>query len=162
MAWSSPPTYTVGQVLTASNLNTYLRDNELWLGTRKWFSISRAAAVSIPNSTLTAFTFDTETTDTDNFGVVPSGAYTIPTGLAGVYAITARVAFFSGPGASGFGRLTVAGGTYDASASANGSLAGWTVVVPMAAADTVQLACFQNSGAAVNATCFVTGIWLGR
>jgi hypothetical protein len=34
MAWSTPPTFTSGQVITATDLNTYLRDNENYLLSR--------------------------------------------------------------------------------------------------------------------------------
>lgn len=54
MAWSSPVTYTVGQVLTAANLNTYLRDNMLDLDRRT--SPSQATVATSQASASTTYT----------------------------------------------------------------------------------------------------------
>ena len=38
MGWTAPPTFTFAQAITPSDLNTYLRDNLLWLKSRPWTS----------------------------------------------------------------------------------------------------------------------------
>jgi hypothetical protein len=63
MAWTTPKTWTVGEVLTAANLNTHLRDNlgEVW---RELTYVERTSDLSLSS--------------TANFDVVSSGsiAYT--------------------------------------------------------------------------------------
>ena len=41
MPWTAPPTFTPGQVVTATDLNTYLRDNPSYLVARPGQSIKR-------------------------------------------------------------------------------------------------------------------------
>src|SRR5258706_5274648 len=41
MPWSTPPTFTSGQVITATDLNTYLRDNPNYLLSRPKNAVKR-------------------------------------------------------------------------------------------------------------------------
>jgi hypothetical protein len=38
MAWTTPPTFSTNELFTPNTLNTYLRDNMVWLKTRPWTS----------------------------------------------------------------------------------------------------------------------------
>ena len=116
MAWSAPRTWVATNVLTAAQLNTDVRDNMLWLGTRKGFKIRRVANQAITTATLTAVSFDTEDSDTDAFGAVTATTYTIPTGLDGLYAITANVIFGAAAGTTPYMRV-IAGGVVTPRAS---------------------------------------------
>ena len=40
MGWTAPPTFTYAQAMTTTIMNTYLRDNLLWLKTRPWTSLA--------------------------------------------------------------------------------------------------------------------------
>lgn len=91
MAWTTPPTFVDGQILTAAQMNQYVTDNENYLygisqgvtfsGTR----VTRAASTSISDSTDSAITFTAEAYDYGSWYtsgtnvVVPSGA--IPSGF---------------------------------------------------------------------------------
>jgi hypothetical protein len=139
-------------------------DNDItWLGTRKWFSVQRSAVQSIPNSVATAITFDVEVTDSDGFGSVPSTVYTIPTGLDGTYAITAKFGFTASPGTDAFIRITAGGVNYDSGRVSTLGLAVTNgIVIPLSAANTIGLAAFQNSGAALNGSGTLVATWVGR
>ena len=85
MSWNAPATATVGQVLTAAFLNTNLRDNLLWLGTRKWLHAT-SPGLSLAASSIQTVTFNTKVVDTDSFlNLSPGTTPTIPTGLDGIY-----------------------------------------------------------------------------
>lgn len=162
MAWSAPRTWVATNVLTAAQLNTDVRDNMLWLGTRKGFKIRRVAVQSIATGTTTAVTFDTEDSDTDAFGAVAATTYTIPTGLDGLYAITADAVFAAAAGTTPFLRIIAGGVSHDfpmASAVSDGSA---TVVVPLAATNTIGVSVFQNSGGSVNVTATLWANFVGR
>ena len=54
MPWTAPPTFTPGQVVTATDLNTYLRDNPSYLFTRPNGVIKRLNAANY-STTSTSF-----------------------------------------------------------------------------------------------------------
>lgn len=163
MAFSTVPTVVVGQLHTAAMWNTYIRDNGNWYGTRKGFLISRVAAQSLPNNATTLVSFDTETVDTDGFGAVPSTAYTVPSGLDGIYSITGTVALAGSGGADAFARLIVGGVVADSGRiSTVGLNVSVSATVAMAATNTFTLSVFQNSGAALNATATLRAYFVGR
>ena len=62
-SWTAPRTWT-SATLTAAQMNLDVRDNTTWLATDKpnWY-LARTAVQSIPNSTVTAISFDSETID---------------------------------------------------------------------------------------------------
>lgn len=95
MAWSAVPTYTTGQVLTAANLNTYLRDNMAAVGgtDKPMCRAFNSAVQAITTATETAITMDSERFDTQaiHSTVSNTSRMTIPTGWGGVYLITGSV-----------------------------------------------------------------------
>lgn len=189
-------TFTAGAVLTASQLNTNLRDQAVtpFASTSArdsaitspvegmvcvvtgedrlyiydgaawqrgpWYSatgrtecrVTRAATQSITVNTPTLITFDTETSDPDGFIGVPSTTLTVPTGLGGIYAVTAAVNWASNPGAQGFVAIVGPGQSYifTAGSSASNTFAA-TVTIPLAATNTIQLQ-VNNSAGTINVT----------
>ena len=120
---------------------------------RTGFFISRVAVQSIPNAAVTNFTFDTETNDSDNFGSVPSAAYTVPTGLDGIYIITGSCAFASAAnGTQPLIRLAVGGNTFDGPVSLAAGIGSVGATIPLVATNTIALGVFQNNGVAQNCT----------
>ena len=97
MAWTAPTTYTVGQVLTAANVNTYLRDNSNYVaGTDKpHCRVFNSAAQSPTNSTPTALTFDSERVAVGSLHSTASSTTRItgPTGGGGWWAVGGTVAW---------------------------------------------------------------------
>lgn len=85
MAYSTPPTFVDGAVLPASQLNNLGDDISYLYGvstgvTFSGFKVSRSTSQSIPDSTDTTITFDTEVFDyggwysSGSTGTLPSGA----------------------------------------------------------------------------------------
>ena len=88
MPWTTPRTWVAGEILTASNMNTHVRDNTSWLGTDKpHCRVRNSAALLIANTTTTALTFDTEDFDVGamHSTVTSTDRITVPTGGAGAY-----------------------------------------------------------------------------
>lgn len=163
MGWTAPRTWVATNVLTAAQLNTDVRDNLSWLGTRKGFKIRRAATQSITTATTTAVSFDTEDSDTDAFGAVTATTYTIPTGLDGVYGITAQVTFStSATGTQPFMRIIAGGISYDSSVALATGIGSNSIIVPLAATNTIGVSVFQNSGGSINVTATLWATWLFR
>lgn len=162
---SRPSDPYAGQTIFEMDTDRYLsRDaaNANWVRTdwttasgRTGVRLRRVANQSIPNNggSPTAIIWDVEDFDSDGFFVPSSSSITVPAGLGGIYAITAKIdlqsaAIFGGrsfvdlqagaitwrcPIVPGFDGLTVA-----------------SITIQLAAADVLSIALFQTSGGAVN------------
>jgi hypothetical protein len=129
-------------------------------GGRTGCSISRAANQSIGTGAGTAISFDTQTTDTDDFFAPTSTTVTIPSGLGGLYAVFFSVAWGASPGTTPQIGL---GGTFGSRymhspPSGISNAATISTVRQYAAGDTIQGLVYQNSGGNVNATA-VMQVW---
>jgi hypothetical protein len=94
MAWTTPATYTVGQVLTAANLNTYLRDNMSWLGVdAPHCRVFNSAALSATNAVARVLNCDSERVDVGAMHSTSANTerITIPTGGGGWYLLGAHI-----------------------------------------------------------------------
>jgi hypothetical protein len=111
MAWSTPATYTAGQILTAAQMN--LISANLNAGGPCFLRVRRAAAQAIATSTLGAVNFDTEDVDTASIFTASSNRIIVAT--AGLYQLSATVSFATnGTGARSvaiFASSTVSGAT---------------------------------------------------
>lgn len=90
MAFTTPKSWSTSNVLTATDLNTYVRDNISWLATDKpTCRAKRTSVQSIANSTLTAIQFDAEDWDSASMHSTSSNTsrITVPSGGGGKYAI---------------------------------------------------------------------------
>ena len=65
MAWTTPRTWTTGETVTASLLNTHVRDNLTYLSAVKSFRAYQSAGQAIASSTDTKVSFQTEVWDTE-------------------------------------------------------------------------------------------------
>ena len=54
MAWTTPITFTTGNVLTAAQMNTNVRDNTNYLFDQPMALVTNSANISIPNTTVTS------------------------------------------------------------------------------------------------------------
>ena len=178
MAWSAPATFTTGNVLTAAQLNTNLRDNTLWLHDPPGCQISRTASIAITSSTagveltLGVINYDTDT--------MTGTANRIVTHTAGVYNFSFNVEWAA---QSGGGRVAA----IVAAASGQNVAVSYTAPAGTAAANTCSgdYVCtasqvfeqnvWQNSGSTVsvlgtsiaspitggNAACNFSAHWIG-
>lgn len=97
MPWTTPKTYSVGDVLTAADLNAYQRDNVGWLGTDKpHCRVRNTANISHTSSgSYQALTFNSERVDVGSMHDTGSNTsrLTVPTGGGGFYAIGGCIEF---------------------------------------------------------------------
>jgi len=124
---------------------------------RSGVQLARIANQSISSNaaTFTAVSWDTETTDTDGYITATSDTITIPTGLGGLYAISAVIAWASTPGTNSTIEVYVNGSTswrHPIGAATQMTTCAVSVIVPVAAAQTVQIRLSQGSGGAINVT----------
>jgi hypothetical protein len=160
------PAGTEGQVIYETDTDRVLmHDGAAWVriahgsaSGRTGCRLRRAANQSITTATDTTVTWDTEDQDTDGFITVSSDTITIPSGLDGVYAMTAYVVWAATPGATSNVRFEFAGTTGDFRTSVGASSVAFqaqTVAVPcwaLSATNTVKLRVYQATGASINIT----------
>lgn len=133
---------------------------------RTGVKLSRAANQSISTGTNTSISWDTETSDPDGFITATSATITVPSGLGGIYLVSAAITYAANPAAVGtFTQATAyftVGGAVQVDAanypygyvynSGGSYFTGVTSIKPMAAGDTVEISVIQTSGGSVNAT----------
>lgn len=124
---------------------------------RSGVQLARFATQSIPTGTaiFTAVSWDVETTDTDGYLIAPSDTITIPTGLGGIYTISAVIAWASSPGTSSTIEAWVNGTTawrHPIGGATQMTTCAMSVTVPVAAAQTVQIRLSHGAAAAINVT----------
>ena len=115
------------------------------------------SAQSIPNSVGTNLTWDSVTFDSGGFATTtPFTSWSIPTGLDGVYAISARFALASAGGTRNWitleGSPTFAGTDARAFFGTGENVGSTTVVLPLEGGNTIFAQVFQTSGGALNTT----------
>lgn len=129
---------------------------------RTGFALRRVAGQSVNNDAAANISWDTEDFDSDNFFAPTSATVTIPSGLGGLYSITFQIETgfpFNGSAA----RMSIsAGGVFYASGWAAYDGRGLhTVTIPLAAADTVVCAVYQNVGVTASFTGRLYGYRIG-
>lgn len=159
MAWTAPKTWAVGDVLSASDVNTYVRDNAKWLGTDKPHCRVRNSA-NISHTTSGAYqalTFNSERVDVGAMHdtTTNTGRLTVPSGGGGFYAIGGCIEFAAdSTGRRGIQiRLngsTVIARVEFANIGANDHAISIATQSQLAAGDYVELMGFQASGGNLN------------
>jgi hypothetical protein len=144
--------------LSDKNWLTYY-DGSAWVIRTGRIGVSlTAATASINSASLTSITFTTENLDTDGFISVSSSTITIPTGLGGIYAISARCGLTSA--CSGAVEIVAGGKTFDFSFASPVLSPGAAIgAIDLAAAQTVGLAIYQALGSAQNVS---ADLWMFR
>ena len=97
MAWTTPKTWAVADVLSAADLNAYVRDNTKWLGTDKPHArVRNSANISHTSSgSYQALTFNSERVDVGAMHdtVTNTSRLTVPSGGAGLFLIGGCIEF---------------------------------------------------------------------
>lgn len=159
MAWTTPKTWAVADVLSAADLNAYVRDNVKWLGTDKpHCRVRNSANISHTSSgSYQALTFDSERVDVGAMHntVSNTGRLTVPTGGDGFYAIGGQIEFASNATGRRGIQIRLNGSTVIAreetgNLGANDHAVTVATVYQLAAADYVELMGYQASGGALN------------
>lgn len=110
MTWTAPKTWDVGEVLTAAEMNTQLRDNLIDLNARDRIKVYTTSDIALPDQTWTQITWHAAT-DYTNLAMWPSGSE--PTRIAplaaGFYMGVLNVSTYqaSGSGAENVGSRAV-------------------------------------------------------
>lgn len=122
--------------------------------------LRRVAAQSITSGNQIGISWDTEDADTDLFITVTSTTITIPTGLGGLYAVTAEGLWAAAP-ATGRNLIIVNPGTsgltgipaeFRNSHAATETQISQAITIPMLEGDTFTIDVFQTSGGPINIT----------
>lgn len=159
MAWTTPKTWAVGDVLTAADTNTYIRDNTKWLGTDKPHCRVRNSANISHTSTgnYQALTFDSERVDVGPMHdtTTNTGRLTVPAGGGGFYAIGGQIEFASNAtGRRGIqirlNGTTIIAREESANLGANDHTCTVATVYQLVAGDYVELMGLQASGGNLN------------
>lgn len=109
---------------------------------------------SINNTTQTKVTFGTEVYDTDS--LFATSTFTVPSGLAGYWRLTAKVYFVAGGNAGTRACWFRQNGVTEVTGSSVGTDTNddtrvlTTVTLNLSATNTIDVYCFQNSGGALN------------
>lgn len=156
MAYSTPKTWVAGEIATAADLNSYLRDNVAWIATDSpCCRVYNSATVTIASGgSGTQATFNSERFDVAGMHSTSSntGRITIPSGGDGKYLIGSDSTLSANATGSyrlisitlnGTDQLTEASLYFNASAAAGGPL---TTVTVLSAGDYVTHGAFQDSG----------------
>jgi type IV secretory pathway VirB6-like protein len=158
MAWTTPATYTVGQVLTAANLNTYLRDNMSWVGVdAPNCRVFNSAAISTTSGATTLLTYDSERYDVGAMHSTSTntGRLTVPSGGAGKYRATLHTSFAASATGVRYSFIRLNGSTViarDIRAAVSGDTTdvAITAIYVMSVGDYFDSAVIQTSGGGVN------------
>lgn len=118
-------------------------------------STATGSAQSIPNGVGTNLSWTAVTFDSGGFsGTVPFTSFSVPTGLDGIYGVSARMAMTGAGGTRNF--LTIVGSIPGVDARAffgsGESACNTTVILPLSGGDTVSAQLLQNSGGAQTTT----------
>lgn len=157
--WTDPNghVFTTGEVVTASTLNTYVKDNLAWLADPPRFRATNSANQSIPDSAWTSLTLDTERYDVGpmHSTVTNTSRGTVPSGGAGTYSVSGEAelqAAGSGLMIAGLwlnGTTIIADFGLDPTATTNFH-AMLLCEYKLAVSDYAELRVFQGSGGALN------------
>lgn len=173
MAWTTPLTWTVGQVVTAAQLNQQIRDNENFLfAVPNFVGTTAGGAISLTNATNTAIAFDTN--QVDNYSghntVTNNTRYTAQ--LAGRYLLFGRVGFVFNATGSRAVAFRINGGSVDLTTNTNtqpptvtdGAGVMTSAMMFLNLNDYVEVMAFQRSGGALNtvsANNRFEALWIG-
>lgn len=159
MPFTTPKTWAVGDVLTAADLNAYVRDNIKWLGTDKpHCRVRNSANISHTSSgNYQALTFDTERIDVGAMHDTSSNTsrLTVPSGGGGFYAIGGQIEFAANSTGRRGIQIRVNGSTVivreeTGNLGANDHAVTVATVYQLVAGDYVELMGLQASGGNLN------------
>jgi len=113
-------------------------------------SWSRTSGQSVGSGSQTTITWTTEGLDTHGFLTPTSGTVTIPAGMGGLYAITARLDAAAPLGGRCYAQITAAGRIYRTPFTSPGEdLVSVSATVPLASGDTISVAMYHASGSTI-------------
>ena len=155
MAYSTPSTFVAGNVLTAAQLNTNLRDNIAWIATDSPVCRAYKSTAFSHNSTGNSLPITLDSERFDNAAIHNTSSsttrMTIPTGGDGKYLFGGSIEYAANAtgvrtiGVRSGGTLFIATQTFQASGT-NVTTGSVCSVYSLAAAGYVEMTSYQNSG----------------
>lgn len=133
MSWSAPKTFTANSVLTAADLNTYLRDNSL---------MTVPSIATTPSSYFIVSALNTIAERVPSSDYVPNSETTTATGYVGLSTVGPTVSVTTGPSAFVF----LAANTLNTSTNATWYSVGITGATTVVASDGTALMMQGSSG----------------
>jgi hypothetical protein len=158
MPWTTPRTWATNDSLSASTLNTHLRDNLGFLYTRPAARVYNTASQSIATATFVALTFNSERFDTDSMHSTVTNTGRLTATTAGIYLAGGNILFAAnatgvrGLGIRGNGVTLLALQATNARTDGAGTYLSVSTLYQFSAGDYVELVAWQNSGSALNST----------
>lgn len=159
MAYSTPSTFVAGNVLTASQLNTNLRDNIAWIATDSPAARAYKSSAFSHTSTGNALSITLDSERFDNAAVHDTSSntsrMTIPASSGGKYLCGGSVEFAANATGHRVLSMYVNATTYTATQTVP-AISGSVVTIAIctvwsfAAADYAEMQAFQNSGGNLN------------
>ncbi len=166
MAWTTPATFTTGEVVTAAKLNAQVRDNLDFLHTARIVSVGTLSTAAITTSTWTLINFTFEVVDTMSGWSAGAPSRITPT-IAGYYQIRGCVNWASDATKTGSraARLWVNGATLydqDTRAGLDNTHANQVsrVIYFNGSTDFVELQCWHSKGSDHNLSSAGQATWL--
>lgn len=162
MAWTDPKTWADGDVVTASELNTHVRDNLTELRASQTCRVYRSVTQSLNNNTYTLIGFNAESSDVPGWHSTVTNDNRVTPTVAGLYLVVAGASFAHDTTGSreivivrnGLGGdfVTSAGRSIavDAAGGLSANLNVTGVFPANGSSDYFALAAWQNSGGALN------------
>lgn len=172
MAWNTPRTWAVNEVLTAANMNTYISDDLKWLGT----DFPRATAIGTlavaSSSTFATPTGSWSSASPNVAGMYSSGAMYLTCPVPGAYQFNLSVVFST----NATGKR---GAIVSSSAGGSGTIYGEDMREPVTntepnaltistglihapAFQQIHFAIRQSSGSSMNCAVRFSGWWVGN
>jgi hypothetical protein len=155
VAYSTPPNFAAGAILTEANLDT-LSDDIAFLANPPKCRVFNSANISIPNTTATALTFNSERFDTDTMHSTSVNTGRITFTTAGTYLVGGGISFASNATNSRQLDIRLNGATVIASDVIGANPADVTrltvsTLYAFSATDYIEIVAYQSSGVALNA-----------
>lgn len=160
MAWTTPRTWVTGEAVSASTMNTHIRDNLLALRAALTSRVYRATTQSIANDTETLVSFDAETSDVPGWHSTSSNADRIVPNESGLYLVVGGASFAqNGTGyrqatiwrnGTGGDAIAQTGRDFDVEGNLSSTLNITGVFPANGSTDYFALGVRQNSGGALN------------
>ena len=158
MAWTDPAghVWVTGEVVTAANMNTYVRLNLEALRNAPACRVFNSSAISVATGALVLLTFNSERFDNDGIHSTTTNTGRLTCVTAGAYLITGAFSFAAsaaGSQRSGLVRLNGVTQIGNLDAQRNGASATSltiSTIYKLAVGDYVELGVFQDTGGSLN------------
>src|SRR5919197_2582011 len=148
-------TWSVGELMTAAKMNSYLRDLASFLLSRPYASLTHNTTQSITNVTDTPVNFNTELADTDGGHSTSTNTSRYTAQTAGLWDVSACVPWEINGTGKREAYLKVNNTTYYGSDTATAAAssrvsAAPAALIPVSVGDYIEVQVYQNSGGALN------------